>query len=81
MLKSKNEIELMELTKEFDVKSKEMTKIIEKIHTKEQSVDKIKEDIMQLNGSLIEFEEEIISILKKRQRLSKKIFGVSNNVK
>jgi len=78
MNKTKNEKELLLLTKEFELKSKEMNKFIEKISSKEKGIDNLKQDIALLNTSVNDLENVIISVLKKRQRLSKKIFGVNN---
>lgn len=80
MIKTKQEEELLILTSEFEKKSKEMNKIIEKISAKEKSIDTLRTDIQELNTLLVSLENELITILKKRQKLSKKLFGV-NNVK
>jgi len=78
MKMTKQEQELLELTTEFETKSKEMNKIIEKIAIKEKNIEAAKLDILELNTNLDTLQSDLIGILKKRQRISKKLFGVKN---
>jgi len=55
-----------------------MNKIIDKINSKEKSIESMRIDIQELNTLLFSLENELITILKKRQRISKKLFGVKN---